>query len=76
MSILSIIWSRWKIIARHIGVFQSRLILSVFYFTLLLPIGLVFSLFHDKLEIKKPLKSYWKAKTKQPETVEEMRRQS
>ena len=75
MKILKKAWGKWKVIAHHIGVFQSRLILTLFYFILLLPIGLVFSLFKDALGIKKQYASAWKNKDKQTATMEEMKEQ-
>jgi hypothetical protein len=75
MKVLKKAWARWKIIAHHIGVFQSRVILTLFYFILLLPIGLVFSLFKDALEIKKSYPTAWKIKDKQSATMEEMKEQ-
>lgn len=76
MYILKTIWSKWKTIAHHIGIFQSRLILSVFYFSLLMPWGIIFSLFKDELKMKNKKLSTWKTKDKQSATVEELKEQS
>lgn len=35
------LWNSWKGIARCIGDFQARLLLTVFYFTAVAPFGLV-----------------------------------
>ena len=75
MKILQNAWERWKIIAHHIGVFQSRVILSLFYFILLLPIGFVFSGFKDALRIKTKHTGIWRKKEVQVNTMEEMKRQ-
>ena len=75
MPILKKIWSKWKIIAHRIGVFQSRVILTIFYFILLLPVGIIFSLFKDGLNIKSEKKSTWLLKRKQSQTLEEMEEQ-
>lgn len=48
MSLLYAIWERWKIIAHAIGVFQSKVLLTIFYFIFLLPFGLIFSLKKNK----------------------------
>ncbi len=72
---LKIIWERWKIIALHIGVFQSRVILSLFYFILLLPIGFVFSGFKDALGIKTKHTSTWRNKEKQSLTLDQLKEQ-
>jgi hypothetical protein len=76
MQLIRAVWSRWKAIAEKIGLFQSRLILTLFYFVLLLPIGLIFSLFKDELKIKEKRKSAWIEKIGQCETLEAMRKQS
>lgn len=75
ISLLKTSWEYWKKIAHRIGTFQSRLILTLFYFTILLPVGIVFSLFKDALGIKAKRKSTWIAKVKQVETLEEMKEQ-
>ena len=68
-------WDNWKKIAHKLGVFQSRIILSIFYFTLLLPFGLIFSLFKDELQIKKKRQSTWLTKIQKEDTIEDMRKQ-
>jgi hypothetical protein len=35
-----VIWNKWKAIAHKLGVFQGRVILSVFYFVVLGPFAL------------------------------------
>ena len=52
MSLLKQIWNGWQGIAVHIGNFQSRLLLTAFYFTILMPIGIVIGLFGDTLGVK------------------------
>lgn len=52
--ILHIAWNRWKIITQQIGDFNGRLLMTVFYFTILLFFGLRFTLLADPLRIKKP----------------------
>jgi len=47
------LWEGWKKIARKIGDFNARVILTVFYFILLCPFALMLKLFTDPLEIKK-----------------------
>lgn len=68
-------WVRWKNIAHYIGVFQTKVILTVFYFTVLFPAGIIISLFKDKLNIKTVLQITWIVKDKQAETLKEMRKQ-
>ena len=73
MSFLKTLWNRWKTIAHHIGIFQSRLILTLFYFILLFPVGLVFSLIKDEMGLKHKKASNWRKKEVQAETLEEIR---
>ncbi len=47
------IWEAWKDIAHQIGTFQARLLLTILYFVLVLPFGLVVRWFSDPLRIKK-----------------------
>lgn len=75
MQIIKTLWYKWKKVAHKIAVFQSRVILTILYFTILLPFGIVFSLFKDALNIKHAHSSNWIAKNKQPEILEEMREQ-
>ncbi|OGG03144.1 hypothetical protein A2W14_03505 [Candidatus Gottesmanbacteria bacterium RBG_16_37_8] len=74
MKFLSSLWQTWKTIAHKIGIFQSKVILSFFYL-LLLPFGLLFSLFKDALKMKKLRSSTWKNKDSQSETLAELTNQ-
>ena len=46
-------WEGWKKVARKIGDFNARVILTIFYFILLFPFAMMVKLFTDPLEIKK-----------------------
>lgn len=39
------LWERWKIIAKAIGRFNALVILTIFYFVILSPLGALFRLF-------------------------------
>lgn len=39
------LWERWKIIAKAIGRFNALVILTLFYFVILSPLGALFRLF-------------------------------
>lgn len=53
-------WSRWRELSQKAADVQARVLLTVFYFTLMLPFGLVFGLLKDPLRIKqRPHGSYW-----------------
>jgi len=43
------LWKSWKEIAGYIGDFQARVILTVFYFVVLAPFGLLVRIFSDPL---------------------------
>lgn len=47
------IWQSWKRAAHAIGTFQARVLLTVFYATVVLPFGLFVRLFSDPLRIKR-----------------------
>ena len=52
---------QWKKIAHKIGTFQGKLLLMIFYFTILAPVGLFVKMFQDPLHLKKPVSglSHW-----------------
>lgn len=45
-------WQSWKRIARAVGTFQARVLLTVFYVVLVFPFGICARLFSDPLRIK------------------------
>ena len=53
-------WSRWRAMSQKAADVQARVLLTVFYFTVMLPFGVVFGLLKDPLRIKhRPSGSYW-----------------
>ncbi len=50
--ILHLAWDRFTIIAGIVGDVQGRVIVTLFYFTLLVPFGIGARLFSDSLRIK------------------------
>ena len=46
-------WKAWSRLARKIGNFQARVLLTILYAVLVLPFGLMVRLFADPLHIKK-----------------------
>ncbi|MCO6453073.1 MAG: hypothetical protein J5I90_19980 [Caldilineales bacterium] len=52
MKALRQIWQNWVYQARFIGSFQARALITLVYFTALLPFGLLSRLFSDPLKIK------------------------
>jgi hypothetical protein len=51
MGITRAVWNGWRARARNIGDFQSRLLLTVFYFTVLVPFALLLRLFGDPFRL-------------------------
>ena len=62
------LWERWKRIAKTIGDFQARLILTVFYFIIVGPFALIVRRAADPLSLKKRGEQAWgvKAEPKDP----------
>ena len=50
---LNRLWQGWQELGRHIGDFQARLLLTVFYFTIYVPFGLLTRLFLDPLQVRR-----------------------
>jgi hypothetical protein len=76
MNAIKRVWSGWKSLSHYIGDFQSRLLLSIFYFTLLLPFGLGARWFDDSLQLKfdRPLQSGWVKRPSAPHGLDDARR--
>lgn len=54
------LWHRWLVVARKLGEFQSRVILTIFYFVFVTPFAFGIKLFFDPLGLKAGKKnSYW-----------------
>jgi hypothetical protein len=70
------LWSKWKPFAQKIGDFQARVILSVFYFIFVSPIGIIFKFADDSLRLQKPKpNSYWINRGRTKPSLEDERRQ-
>jgi hypothetical protein len=46
------LWEIWKAFSAALGDFQSRIILALFYFTIVAPFGLGLRLLSDPLQLK------------------------
>ena len=71
---LKSLWQWWERFARKLGEFQARLILSLLYILIVLPMGLALRLFSDPLRLKKTA-AHWQSKPGSPPCIEEARRQ-
>jgi hypothetical protein len=70
-------WHRWTGFSKRMGSFQSRMMLSFFFFVLISPAALVITMLGDPLQIKKKkaMDTYWLAKTPSSAEIEDFRRQ-
>jgi len=70
------LWQSWKNFSKRMGSFQSRIILSLFYFIFVTPFALGVRIFSDPLNIKhKSSKSHWLLKKEIKYDLEQYRRQ-
>jgi hypothetical protein len=69
-------WSRWRELSQKAADVQARVLLTVFYFTLMIPFGVVFGLLKDPLRIKsRPSGTYWVERKPVSETLADAQRQ-
>jgi len=68
-------WHRWKKIARAVGVVQTRILMVIFFFALVLPLGLILRMRGDPLHLKAPENSNWTPHRDQDATLDTARRQ-
>jgi hypothetical protein len=54
------LWARWKHIARKIGDFQARALMTLFYFVILGPLAMVLRWRSDPLAIKATTPRGWR----------------
>jgi len=55
-------WEQWQRVARKIGDFQARLILTLLYFTVIGPFALIVRFGADPLSLKKGTQQGWRVK--------------
>jgi hypothetical protein len=65
------VWAWWKKIARVIGDFNARVILTIFYFIFLAPFALAVRFLSDPLAIKNKSAPSWGTKSEAEETLME-----
>ena len=70
------IWSIWKDFSMRMGSFQSRIVLSLFFFIITAPFSLITKIFADPLKLKeKKIGSLWVSKQETSADLEEFKRQ-
>jgi opacity protein-like surface antigen len=76
-SIFRRLWQRWTGFSKRMGSFQSRVMLSLFFFVVVSPAAVLSKAFGDPLQIKrkKTLETYWSDRTQSSEELEDFRRQ-
>jgi hypothetical protein len=76
MEILKKFWRGWMKFGHFMGDIVGRVVMTLFYFTLLLPFGVIVTLFSDPLDRKRTNQPpAWHARTTGDRTLEEARRQ-
>jgi hypothetical protein len=68
------LWEGWKKVARKIGDFQARVLMTIFYFVLLAPFALIVRRTSDPLAIKAGTERGWGVRQSAPEYTLEMAR--
>jgi hypothetical protein len=72
--ILHTAWDRWQIIARINGDYLARLLVNLFYFTIMVPFALGIKLLTDPLALRNPV-AHWLDRKPVGSTLEDARSQ-
>ncbi|MFN8452593.1 MAG: hypothetical protein U0521_29300 [Anaerolineae bacterium] len=73
--IVHLAWERFKVIAGIVGDLQGRAIVTLFYYTILIPFGLGARQFSDSLRIRTDNTPRWLDRAPVPTTLDDARRQ-
>lgn len=68
-------WHGWKAFGQFMGDWLARVVLTIFYFTILVPFGLGVRLFSDPLQIKTAPAALWRPRDTGDQTLEDTLRQ-
>jgi len=71
----SAVWAHWKKVGHAVGVVQTRILMVIFYFIVVLPIGLVMRLAGDPLHLKPQKAGNWTAHRHQDPSLDSARQQ-
>jgi phosphoglycerol transferase MdoB-like AlkP superfamily enzyme len=70
------LWTQWKHFGHRMGSFQSRVLLSFFFFIIVSPFALAVKWFSDPLRIKRQKQdTYWNIRREEKPDIEQYRRQ-
>lgn len=73
---IRILTSQWRILAQRVGTFQSRMLLSLFYFLIIPPFAAIIKVFSDPFRSKDRLATQWHPKqAPQQDPLQAARRQ-
>lgn len=73
MDIFQRLWGAWKRIGQWIGDMLGRVVLTILYFTLVVPFGIIARFFIDPLAIKGSTDRFWKERNKNASTLDDAR---
>ncbi len=68
-------WEHWKRMAHAVGVVQTRFLMVIFYFAVVLPTGIFMRLSQDRLRLAHPDGSCWIPHKQEEPSIETARRQ-
>jgi hypothetical protein len=68
-------WHGWKAFGQFMGNWLARVVLTIFYFTILVPFGLGVRLFSDPLQVKTTPAALWRPRDTGDQTLEDTLRQ-
>ncbi|MBN1217948.1 MAG: hypothetical protein JXM69_03380 [Anaerolineae bacterium] len=68
-------WHGWKAFGQFLGNWLARVVLTIFYFTILVPFGLGVRLLADPLQIKKQPAELWRPRPTGDQKLEDVVRQ-
>jgi hypothetical protein len=70
------LWEGWKALSIRLGNYQSRILLALFFFPVVIPFGIIVRLFHDPFRRKvHPVDSRWTPCSKSNHDLESIQRQ-
>jgi hypothetical protein len=69
-------WRRWRELSERAATVQARILLTIFYFTVMLPVGIWQGFFADRLRVRGgEQQSYWLDRRTGDRTLDDVRRQ-
>lgn len=77
MKVVRALWQAWMRLGQFLGDILARVVLTAFYFTILLPFGIAVTWFSDPLEVHRSAPPSWRARPPEAPyaTLEDARRQ-